>query len=143
MSSAAYAIKIYDAFGNQLAELGDFVSLDVAIAERRVGRLVLVVNPAALPRSFIKEDGLIEVWRAVDGAPFRLFGQKNFLIRRVQRRRGSTTITALCCNSLLDRRIVAYAAGTAYAEKTDFADDMIKALVRENLGSAATDSARD
>lgn len=38
---------------------------------------------------------------------------------------------------LLDTRIIAYASGTAQASKTDQADDMIKAIVRENLGSSA------
>jgi hypothetical protein len=37
----------------------------------------------------------------------------------------------------LKRRIVAYAAGSSQAEKTDQADDMMKAVVRESLGSSA------
>lgn len=143
MSSSTYAIKIYDAVGQQLTELGDFVSLDVALVEKRVGRLVLSVNSTALPRSLIKEDGRVEVWRAVDSGPYRLLGQKVFFIRRPQRKRGLTTITALCSNTLLNRRIIAYASGTAYTSKTDFADDMIKAIARENLGSLATDADRD
>jgi hypothetical protein len=44
---------------------------------------------------------------------------------------------------LLSRRVVAYASTSAQAQKTDYADDMIKAIVSENLGSDATDSARD
>jgi hypothetical protein len=45
-------------------------------------------------------------------------------------------------NDLLDRRIVAYRATTAYADKTDQADDMAKAYVRENLGSLSANSLR-
>lgn len=45
-------------------------------------------------------------------------------------------------NSLLNRRIVAYAAASAQAQKTGAADNLIKAIVRENLGSSAI-AARD
>jgi hypothetical protein len=47
------------------------------------------------------------------------------------------TLKALCANSLLSRRIVAYAAGSAQAQKTGAADDLMRAVVRENLGSSA------
>jgi hypothetical protein len=47
-------------------------------------------------------------------------------------------------NDILNRRIIAYAAATAYARKgAAAADDMMKELVDENLGGSATDSDRD
>ena len=46
-------------------------------------------------------------------------------------------------NSLLGRRIVAYEAGSSQASKSGEADDLIKALARENLGASATDADRD
>jgi hypothetical protein len=59
----------------------------------------------------------------------------------------SLTITAALRGhdptGLMERRVVAYAKGTAEAVKDDFGDDMMKALVRENMGSLATDTARD
>lgn len=39
---------------------------------------------------------------------------------------------------LLRRRHVLYNANSAYTQKTDQADDLMKAIVRENLGSSAT-----
>jgi hypothetical protein len=51
-------------------------------------------------------------------------------------------IHAVAALELLSRRIVAYDAATASSEKTAAADNMIKAIVRENLGSLATDTAR-
>jgi hypothetical protein len=56
-------------------------------------------------------------------------------------------LLALDGNDLLDRRIVAYSASTdtttnPYTTKTDQADDMSKAVVRENLGALATDAQR-
>lgn len=49
---------------------------------------------------------------------------------------------------LLDRRIIAYYAESSESTKTDYADDMIKEMVAENMGSGADDysgsgSARD
>jgi len=46
-------------------------------------------------------------------------------------------------NEILDRRIVAYPANSAEAKKSDYADDMMKELVYENLGAGATDTDRD
>lgn len=43
-------------------------------------------------------------------------------------------------NDLLDRRIIAYKAGTAQSKKTDYLDDMCKAIVNDNLGSGASDA---
>ena len=52
---------------------------------------------------------------------------------------GSETVTLKgpCINDLLARRIVAYAAGTAQAQMTDQIDDMMKAIVADNLGGDA------
>lgn len=45
-------------------------------------------------------------------------------------------------NSLLRRRIIAYAAASAEASKTGISDNLAKAIVRENMGALATDTAR-
>jgi len=47
------------------------------------------------------------------------------------------TLLGLCANSLLSRRIVAYAAGTSQSSKNKAADDMMREIVRENLAEAA------
>lgn len=51
----------------------------------------------------------------------------------------TVTVDGFSTTHLLSRRIVAYAAGSAQAQKTDNLDDMMKAIVRENLGSSAVD----
>jgi len=48
------------------------------------------------------------------------------------------TLNGLCLNSLLMRRIVAYAAGSEQAKKSGAADNIMRAVVRENLGSLAS-----
>ena len=47
-------------------------------------------------------------------------------------------VHALCALYLLAGRIVAYVAGSAQAVKSGPADDLIKAIIRENLGSLAS-----
>jgi hypothetical protein len=44
---------------------------------------------------------------------------------------------------LLDNKIVAYAAGSAKAEITNEIDDMMKTIVRDNLGADCTDALRN
>jgi len=69
-------------------------------------------------------------------------------IRKVQYSEPGTGVDVITVSGpdaidLLDRRIVAYAAGTSQASKTDYADDMMREIVDENLESSATDSDRD
>lgn len=69
------------------------------------------------------------------------------LVRKYQASRRASqdyiTLSGYNYNYLLDSRIVAEVAGSAHADKDDYADDAIKAVVREQLGADATDSARD
>jgi len=46
-------------------------------------------------------------------------------------------------NEILNRRIIAYFANSAYAAKSGLADDVMKELVYENLGAGVTDALRD
>ena len=54
----------------------------------------------------------------------------------------TVTITAVSLDDLLMRRVIAYKSGTSQSDKTDFADDMIKEYVDENLLNA-TDTDRN
>ncbi len=65
------------------------------------------------------------------------------LLRRCELSRTNTRLSGASLNTLLARRIVAYRAGTAQSAKGGAADDMAKAVVRENLGSLCTNAARD
>ncbi len=53
------------------------------------------------------------------------------------------TLFFLNANFILNSRVVAYASGAAQADKSGQIDDLVKQVIRENLGSDATDSARD
>ena len=65
-----------------------------------------------------------------------------FMVRYPDFKRNMLTVAAFSGEELVDRRIVAYNAGTAYTDKTDYADDMMKAVIRENLGTLATVTTR-
>lgn len=150
-AETTYFIRINDAFGNPMPDVGALYSLQVAQTVGSVGSATIVI-PGEYPIDYLKKDGLIEIWRHPQGRqPYLLFNKIFYLRRRVFSVSGGQkrwTLTAYDPNYLLASpagnrgRIVAYAANTAYASKSDFADDMIKAIARENVGSLATDTAR-
>ena len=94
------------------------------------------------------QDARVEVWRTSMGGVTSLLTDTQWLItsysKNVDSVGGKTYhLTAEPFVSLCSRRIVAYAAAAAQASKTDHADDMMKAIMRENYGSLATDTTRD
>jgi hypothetical protein len=99
-----------------------------------------VTLPADFDHRKANPDYLIEFWRGGDNARMRLesvgFVRKKRLADDSQGNE-TTTLTGFLPVELLRRRIVAYAAGSAQADKTDQADDMMKAIVTQNLGASA------
>jgi hypothetical protein len=100
--------------------------------------------PARFDRNLIRLDSIVEIWRGHEPGTLRLdycgFVRSWTLSDDV----GSdfTEIRGYSLLDLLRRRVVAYAAASAQAAMTDQADDMIKAIVKDNLGSDAI-AARD
>jgi hypothetical protein len=99
--------------------------------------------PASFDRDLIARNRRVEFWRKPPGGSFRR-DYVGLITRhfRSQARGGNIVreIGGSSLNVLLKRRIVAYAAGGVhlpYSKKTDQIDDMMKAIVRENLGSLA------
>lgn len=143
--SVTYTVYLGTPFGVRQVVL-PFLELSYTLAVNTVGALSIVLSQEIDPALFVR-DAQIEVWRSVDGGTEYLDGGKVWLLRRVERPIGSngqrtSTLNAVCCNDLLRRREIAYDAGTAYTTKTGAADNLIKALARENLG-ALVDSNRD
>lgn len=145
----AYEVHIADAFGTQLAIVDGFVGgaggagLQYALNVGKIGALTLTL-PASFDASLLRLDGRIGVWRSINGRALTLDGQAIYLIRRVDYRRTTTTVTALHGTDLLRRRIVAYPAGSAYTDKAAAAaGNQIKALARENLGLGIVTADRD
>jgi len=100
--------------------------------------------PVRFDRKLIKLDNIIEIWRGHEPGTLRM--DYCGLVRAWKfADDAGADYTELYGFSLLDllrRRVVAYAAGSAQASMTDQADDMIKAIVKDNLTSDAV-AARD
>ena len=96
--------------------------------------------PADFDMSLVALDNLVEFWRAPENGPLSLFAAG--FIKRRERTTRTRYISGPDQMDILQTRIVAYEAGSAYAEKTDEYDDMMKAIMRQNFGSSSTDTAR-
>lgn len=111
-----------------------------------VGSLTLTLPPT-IPLSYLQRDGRILVYRSVPGVPPALDMDAVWFIVSVTRRLSdsgeqSVEVKAVDAVDLLRRRIVAYAAGSSQAVKSAAADNLIKAIVRENLSTSAAVAAR-
>lgn len=145
-----YELRLLTPAGGALATLPLFTSLQYALVENNVGALTLTLPPV-VPYTWFTRDTRIEIWRSIDGAPAYLEGSgidgTQWFVRKAERRtaNGETLIlvNAYDAKHLLKRRIVNYQAGTAQGTKTAALDNMMKAIVRENLGSSATGTGRD
>lgn len=118
----------------------------IAMSANAVGAWSMVVSPKTLVESWLADDAVLEFWRKPFMATSK-FLASGFLknIEYYDNNRGTELleISGPDQNDLLDTRVIAYPSGEATASKTGYADNVAKAYVRENLGSLATDTARD
>lgn len=132
--------------GVRLACLDDFDSIDYVLGANTDTELEIILR-GDYPQTFLAIDNRIEVWRFIDNLPGYLDGEKVWLIRYVEERwRGAEhvlTLAAVSSTEILATREILYDAESAYAAKTDNADDMMKAIVREAFTSSALVADRD
>jgi hypothetical protein len=132
----------------ELATFRDFVRVEWGRGENNVGVLDIDLPPD-YDLSLFMLDGRLEVWREIAGR-ILLEGETIYLLRdwyhSTQSGQKSLHLKGFDANYLLGYngvgRIVPY-NDLAYVEKVDYCDDMMKAIVRENMGSLATDATRD
>lgn len=142
--SADYILYLSDPLGNRLTVIDQFLRLEYTLSVNAVSSLTLTL-PDSFDMSLIREDSRLEINRSINGATPYLEGGQHWFIRKPSRMFSTATIntiTAVGAADLLRRRIIAYPAGTAYTSKTAEADNVMKALVRENLGDLV-DANRD
>ena len=136
---SAWQVWLDDPTGNRLAMLDQLVNLSVSVVANNIGSFQITL-PGSFDDSLIHLDGLIEFWRAPEGGTLRLVRVgmvRKWVYTEDDDGNEFLVISGPDQMELLSRRIVGYASGTATAFKTIPADDFIKAVVRENLGSSA------
>lgn len=151
MADALHNILLYPPSGQALPiALSDFVKVDCLLVENAIGAIEVAL-PMQYPDEIFLRDARIAFFRMPASDALRtvpkLVGNTAFLLtrrRKVQQDDGTwrQIIVGVHPNHLLNRRIIAYNEGTSQASKTDLADDLIKAIVRENF-TAATDTTRN
>ena len=137
---AAYELYLSDPLGNRLEVISAYHSLSWTRAVNSMGQCMLTFGAEQFDRRLFRVDRRLEVWRVLSTGVSKLVNI--YYLRYL--RRGTTTsgeqsiiIGGPDRVGLLDTRIVAYAAGSAQSTKTDYADDMLKEIVTENLGASA------
>lgn len=144
-TGATYSLYLSNNVGQRLAVIDRWEELRYALVVNDRSSLTLTLAPGvALPPGTIP-DGQIEVWRRVPGGREYLVGDKLWLVQGQELTLGRDGLVRVALEAeaplwLLGEpgRFVDYFAGTSGAAKTAAADDMIKAVVRENAGSGAS-----
>lgn len=142
-----YELWYTDPEGNRLELLDTTLGFEYVITYGDIGACAINM-PHDTRRVYVEQspDRRVHIWRGADNSILQLDGI--FFTRSW----GNTTdingfnsiaLSGRDLNYLLDSRIVAYAAESSQAKKTDFIDDMMKEIFNENLLSGATDTDRD
>lgn len=136
--TTSYEIWLTSDAGVRLAPLSNILSLEASKVDGKIGAF-----RATLPLSFnpdlIAPDRLIQIWRQPEGGLLGLWGV--YLLREwefsTQGSRQMLEIGGPDMKDLLARRIVAHYAGSSNASKTDNADNIIKAIVRDAIANGS------
>jgi len=143
---AKYQIYLTSDRGTRVTLLDQFTELEYTKVVNDVGVLRGLWPAEAFDPAWLTDDYRVEVWRAaMDDSPYMLDFAGFLRAYQQSTRDGIAEVAANWTdyNELLARRIVAYADGSAQADQTDEADDMMKKIVRQNLGDECVDNARN
>lgn len=137
--SVSYEVWLNTPKGERLQQLANYGALQWVRHVNSIGGFALDFATADFDRRLYRKDGILEIWRVPEGAAAQpiMMG----FMRRLRRWRTSNAsfirIAGLDQVDLLNRRIIAAAAGSANASRTGTADNVMKAYVRAELGSGA------
>lgn len=145
MPASIWNVYLGDEYGNRTSFFDNIVSGEFVRVVNDVGAFSVVL-PGNTSDTIQNPDGMLEIWRRpIDGTMQNVFTGFVRKVQYVTDEAGNQRIvlSGYDVNDILKRRIIAYAAETDEAKKTDYADDMMKEIVSENLGGDATDTDRD
>jgi hypothetical protein len=143
--SVQYEIVIKDPNAITLAIAQTDFNLDYYRRINEIGVLILQLPITFDP--YILIDGQIEIYRQADSGPLYLEGETRWFIRKPARKLEASgqeyiEVYAEDANTLLQRRVTAFYAGSSQVLKSAVAaDDLLKTIVSNNMGSAAADYA--
>lgn len=134
-------VRLFSAAGELVALFDTWRSLQYQHKLNSSGFFTFIIDANDSRASLFEEDGQIEVWRWIPGAldPYRefegliedpdltFFSNSNF----------QYTIVGSGYNGMLGRRIIAYTDNTAFSQKSDAAETVMKEYVDENCTSNA------
>jgi len=131
-----------DTSGNRLNTIQAFHRLDYIRTVNTVGGMMLTLPGKYWQYEDFRVGQLFEIWRDKGGGK-TLQGETAYILQdwtfyTDSKGNHLVNLYAKDLNMLLDTRIVAFAAGSTQADKTDYADDMIKEVVDENMVSCTT-----
>ncbi len=133
-SKPSYELWLTNDFGVRIAQLTTFLTLEASRVVNQPGSFN-VTMPPSFDENLIQPDRMVQFWRAPRGGRLALW--RVYFIRKWKfASSGSDQITSFGgpdILSLLRRRIVAAFAASAEADKTDFADDIMKEVVTQSL----------
>lgn len=136
---ANYQIKIFTSDGVALAEMQDLSRWKYSRTLNQIGWFQITADPNIDP-VLLEPDRLFEFWRRPEGGENQLEIVGFLRYWEWMEGRDGKEILRLGGPDqveLLDRRVIAYRAGTSEADKNDAADDMMKEIVDENMGPSA------
>lgn len=139
------ACRLADPLGNHLIEIANYQTLSYVLncSPGGIGVLELTL-PTSFDTSLLLPDGRLGVWRSIAGAPPYLDGNAIYLIQEFEYTANATFVRAYHATTLLERRIIAYAAGSSFTDKAaTAADDLIKTFVNENMLAGISGANRD
>lgn len=146
--SSTFSLWLVSPVGERLLLIDRVVRIETTLSVNNIG-LAKIRFPAKFDLAqYVQEDSRLEIWRNIDSGGLQIDGDTVWLIRdwstALNRSGLQQSVVAFSSNDLLGRPIVAYPAGSAQSSKSNVPiDDLMKAVVRENLGNLATDPSRD
>jgi Siphovirus ReqiPepy6 Gp37-like protein len=144
----SYACYLCDSFGVRLADASNFLMLEYSRVVNNISTLKLTL-PGDFNTDFIvNPDGRIEVWRKLDSGREYLDTNTIWIIKKVTQKIEASGLTSIVveadtplCVLREPGRFVNYAAGSAQAQYASLpADNQIKQVARENIGTSAAGS---
>lgn len=141
-----FSLHLFDYDGSKLHVFTDYESLATTRQLNQVGKLVLTLPYTAVQAGLWQQGRMLEVWRTAGGVT-KLHNNTAFFVNALEPYEGERgqqmmRVTAYDAMWLLQQRIIAYPAGSAQSKKSGAASDVMKALVRENLGALCVDPTR-